>query len=126
MYTMEFYSAIKKNVFKSVLMQWMKIESIIQSEARQKEKNKYHALMHIYGIQKEGTDEPICRAAMEMQTREQTYGHGGQEGEGGTNGDSSMETYTLTYVKQIASGNQQYNWELKLGLCYNLEGQECV
>ena len=33
------------------------------------EKNKYHILKHIYGIQKDGTDEPICRAAMETQTQ---------------------------------------------------------
>ena len=32
------------------------------------EKNKYHILKHIYGIQKDGTDEPICRAAVEAQT----------------------------------------------------------
>ena len=37
-YTMEYYSAIKKNAFKSVLMRWMKLEPIIQSEVRQKEK----------------------------------------------------------------------------------------
>ena len=40
-YTMEYYSAIKKNTFESVLMRWMKMESIIQSEVSQKEKHKY-------------------------------------------------------------------------------------
>ena len=41
----------------------MNLEPVIQSEVSQKEKNKYHILMHIYGIQKKnGTDEPICRA----------------------------------------------------------------
>ena len=35
-------------------------------------------------------------------------------GEGGTNGESSMVTYTLSYVKQIASGNLLYDWELKV------------
>ena len=38
MYTMEYYSAIKKNTFESVLMRWMKLEPIIQSEVSQKEK----------------------------------------------------------------------------------------
>ena len=38
-YTMEYYSAIKKNAFESVLMRWMKLEPIIQSEVNQKEKN---------------------------------------------------------------------------------------
>ena len=39
--TMEYYSAIKKNAFESVLMRWMNLEPIIQSEVSQKEKNKY-------------------------------------------------------------------------------------
>ena len=41
---------IKKNTFESVLMRWMKLEPIIQSEVSQKEKHKYSILMHIYGI----------------------------------------------------------------------------
>ena len=49
-YTMEYYSAIKKNPFESVLMRWMKLELIIQSEVSQKEKHQYSILMHIYGI----------------------------------------------------------------------------
>ena len=49
-YTMEHYSNIKKNAFESVLMRWMKLESIIQSEVSQKEKHQYSILMHIYGI----------------------------------------------------------------------------
>ena len=49
-YTMEYYSAIKKKTFKSVLMRWMKLEAIIQSEVSQKEKYQYIILMHIYGI----------------------------------------------------------------------------
>ena len=49
-YTMEYYSAIKKNSFKSVLMRWMKLEPIIQSEVSQKEKHQYSILTHIYGI----------------------------------------------------------------------------
>ena len=40
----------KKNTFESVLMKWMKLEPIIQSEVSQEEKNKYNLLMHIYGI----------------------------------------------------------------------------
>ena len=49
-YTMEYYSAIKKNTFESVLMRWMKLEPIIQSEVSQKEKYQYSILTHIYGI----------------------------------------------------------------------------
>ena len=45
-----YYSVIKKNTFESVLMRWMKLEPIIQSEVSQKEKCQYSILMHIYGI----------------------------------------------------------------------------
>ena len=49
-YTMEYYSAIKKNSLESVLMRWMKLEPIIQSEVSQKDKDQYSILTHIYGI----------------------------------------------------------------------------
>ena len=49
-YTTEYYSAIRKNTFESVLMRWMKLEPIIQSEESQKEKHRYSILMHIYRI----------------------------------------------------------------------------
>ena len=45
-----YYSAIKKNTFESVLMRWMKLEPIIQSEVSQKENHQYSILTHIYGI----------------------------------------------------------------------------
>ena len=50
MYTMDYCSAIKRNAFESVLMRWIKLEPIIQSEVSQKEKDKYCILKHIYGI----------------------------------------------------------------------------
>ena len=49
-YTMEYYSAIKRNAFESVLMRWMNLEPIIQSKMSQKDKDKYGILTHIYGI----------------------------------------------------------------------------
>ena len=49
-YTMEYYSAIKKNAFESVLMRQMNLEPIIQSEVSQKEKDKYCILIRIHGI----------------------------------------------------------------------------
>ena len=58
--------SIKRNTFASVLMQWMKLEPIIQNEVSQK--NMYHILMHIHGIYNDGPDELICRAGMETQT----------------------------------------------------------
>ena len=65
--TMEYYSAIKKNAFESVLMRWMKLEPIIHSEVSQKKKHQYSILMHIYGIQKDGNDNPVCKTAKETQ-----------------------------------------------------------
>ena len=44
-YTMEYYAAIKKNTFESVLMRWMKLEPIIQSKVNQKEKHQYSMLL---------------------------------------------------------------------------------
>ena len=48
-------------------MKWMKLEPIIQSEVSQKEKHEYSILMHIYGIQKDGDDDPVCKTAKETQ-----------------------------------------------------------
>ena len=47
---MEYYAVIKRKAFESVLMKWMNLEPIIQSEVSQKEKDKYCILTHIYGI----------------------------------------------------------------------------
>ena len=49
-YTMEYYSAIKRNEIELFVVRWKDLESVIQSEVSQKEKNKYHVLTHIYGI----------------------------------------------------------------------------
>ena len=66
-YTMKYYSAIEKNTFESVLMRWMKLEPIIQSEVNQKEILQYSILMHMYEIYKYGNDDPICETAKEIQ-----------------------------------------------------------
>ena len=66
-YTMKYYSAIKKNTFESVLMRWMKLEPIIQSKVSQKEKHQYSILTHIDRIWKDGNDNPICKTAKETQ-----------------------------------------------------------
>ena len=49
-YTMEYYSAIKRNKIELLVVRWMDLESVIQSEVSQKEKNKYRMLTQIYGI----------------------------------------------------------------------------
>ena len=59
---------IRGNTFESILMWWMNLEPIRQSEVNQKEKDKYRILTYIYGIYKNGTEEFIYRATMEKQT----------------------------------------------------------
>ena len=58
----------------------MNLEPIIQSEVSQKEKSKYGILTHMYGTQKDGTNEPVCRAGVETKT--QKTGMGTQRGKG--------------------------------------------
>ena len=66
-YTMQYYSAIKKNAFESVLMRWMKLEPIIQSEVSQKEKHQY-SILHIYmEFRKMVNNDPICETEKETQ-----------------------------------------------------------
>ena len=68
-YTMEYYSAMKRNTFESVLMRGMNLEPLIQSEVSQKEKAKYRILMHIYMESRKMVPEEFkYRAAMEKQT----------------------------------------------------------
>ena len=66
-YTMEYYSAIERNECESVLVRWMNLEPVIQSEVSQK--NNYRVLTQIYGIEKTGTDEHIRRTGIETQTQ---------------------------------------------------------
>ena len=76
---MEYYVAIIRNAFESVLMRWMNLESIIQNEVSQKEKNKYNVLMHIYIYMESGKMVLMnLLAGQQWRHREQTYGHGGQ------------------------------------------------
>ena len=71
---MEYYSAIKKNTFESALMRWIKLEPIIQSEVSQKDKHQYSILTHIYGILKDGNDNPICKTEKETQMYRTDFG----------------------------------------------------
>ena len=81
-YTMEYYSAIKKNTFESILTRWMKLKPIIQSEVSQKEKHQYSISTRIYGIQKDGNDDPICKIARDTDIKNRLLDSVG-EGEGG-------------------------------------------
>ena len=93
-YTMEYYSAIKRNTFESVLMRWMNLEPIIQSEVGQKEKNKYHILTYIYIFiyifiymnSRWMVLMKLLRAAMETDIENRLMDKGGgKEGEGEMN-----------------------------------------
>ena len=67
---MEYYSTIKRKAFESVVMMWMNLEPIIQSEVSQKEKDKYHILIHIYRVYKNGTEEFTYRQQWRNRHRE--------------------------------------------------------
>ena len=80
-YAMEYYySAIKWNEIGSFAEMWMDLETVLQSEVSQKEKNKYRTLTHIYGIQKSGIDVLICKAEIDTDVENKctdTKGEGG-------------------------------------------------
>ena len=74
----------------------MKLEPIIQSEVSQREKHQYSILMHIYGIQKDGNDNPVCKTAKDVQN---SLLDSVGEGEGGMIWENGSETYIISYVK---------------------------
>ena len=92
---MEYYSAIKRNAFESVLMRWMNLEPLIQSELSHKEKDKY-ILTHIYGILKKVLKNLYTGQQWRNRHSEYTYGHGERGGDGELYGKSNMETYITT------------------------------
>ena len=70
-YTTQCYSAIERNEIGSFVEMWMDLETVVQSEVSQKEKNKYHMLTHIYGIlKKNGAEEPRGRTGIKTQNIE--------------------------------------------------------
>ena len=80
----------------------MKLEPIIQSEVSRKEKHQYSILTHIYGIQKDGNDNPVCKTAKETQMYRTDFWTVG-EGEGGMIWENGIETCVISYMKRIAS-----------------------
>ena len=71
---MEYYSAIKKNTFEPVLMRWMKLEPVIQSEVSQKEKHQYSILTHIMEFRKMVTMTLCARQKNRHRYKEQNFG----------------------------------------------------
>ena len=108
-YTMEYYSAIKRTKIGLFVETWMDLEYLIQSEVSQKEKNKYRTLMHVCGIQKNGTDELVFRAEIETQMqRTNVWTPKGERGSG-KNQETGIDIYTLICIKQITNENLLYS-----------------
>ena len=98
----DYYSASKKNTFDSVLMRWMKLEPIIQSEVNQKEKHQYSILMHIYGIQKDGNNNLICETVTETQMYRRVFWTLWEKARVGSFERIALKRI-LSYMKQITS-----------------------
>ena len=107
-YTMEYYSAIKRNETVPFAETWMDLETVIQSEVSQKEKTKCHVLTHTCGIQKNGTDELICKAKVESQIQRTNLWLPRQKGRWDELG-IGIDIYTLLCIKQITNENRLYS-----------------
>ena len=105
-YTMEYYSAIKNNSFESVLMRWMKMEPIIQSEVSQKDKDQYSILTYIYMEFKKMVT--ITLYAKQKKTLWEKARVGFSE--------NSIETSILSRVKQISSSGWMHETSVQ-GWC---------
>ena len=112
-YTMEYYSVIKSIKIGSFRETWMDLETVLLSEVSQKEKNKCRILTHICGIQKNGADDPVCKAEIEIQmqrtniwTRRGESSGGG--GGSGMNWEIGIDIYTLICIKQVTNKNLLY------------------
>ena len=99
----------------------MNLEPTIESEISQKEKHKY-ILMHLYGIQKNGTEEFIYRAAVEKQTQTIDLWTQRGGGKGEIYRKSNMETYITTCKTDSQWEFAEWLRKLKQGLWINLEG----
>ena len=108
---MEYYSAIKRNEIGSFVETWMDIETVIQSEVNQKEKNKYRALMHKWGIWKNDIDDPIRKAEIETQMQRINVWTPRREGGVWDELGIGINIYTLLILctKQITNENLLYS-----------------
>ena len=126
-HTMEYYSAIKRNAFESVLMRWTNLEPVAQSEVRERQISYINA--YIWNLERQYwlSYLQVSKGDTDIKNRLSDMGKGVAQGrgkeEGGMIWESSTETYTLPYVKQIKSGSLMYDTgNPKPGLCDNLEG----
>ena len=99
-YTMEYHSAIKRNEIELFVVRWMDLETVIQSEVSQKEKNKYRMLTHIYGVlknkqKKEGHEERRGKMGIKTQSY---YPHGHEDTGRGKCKLGQSERVSWTYI----------------------------
>ena len=88
---------------------WMDLETVIQSEVSQREKNKYRILTHVCGTQKNGTDEPVCSAEVETQMYRTNVWTPRGGGDGGVlNWAIGIDMYTLMCIKLMTNKNLLY------------------
>ena len=80
----------------------------MQSEVSQKEKHQYSILTHIYGIQKDGNDNPVCETARDTDVQSGLLDSEG-EGEGGMIWENGIETCIISYMKRIASPGSMHD-----------------
>ena len=97
-YTMEYYSVIKRNEIGSFVEMWMDLETVIQSEVSQKEKNKYRILKHILEPRKMVQMNRFAGQKLSYRCREQTYGYQGGKGRVGRSRRLGL-TYVHYYEK---------------------------
>ena len=83
------------------------MDAIIHSEISQKEKHQYSILTHIHGLQKNGSNDPICKTVKRHRCKEQNFGLC-KRGEGGMIWENSNETYILPYVSKKTSASSMH------------------
>ena len=91
-------------------MRWMKLEPVIQSEVSQKEKHQYSILTHIYGIEKDGNNNPVYGAAKETLMYRTVFWILG-EGEGGMIWENGTEACIISYMKRVTSPGSMHDTE---------------
>ena len=102
-YTMEYYSATKRNENGSFVEMPMNLEPAIRSEVSQKEKNKYHILMHIGRTQKNGIDDLICKAKRETDIENKYMDTKGEKRWWEKLGDSNRHIHTIDAMYKIGN-----------------------
>ena len=103
MYTMEYYSAIKRNEIGSFVVMWIDLESVIQSEVSQKKKSKYRIVMHMWNLEKwyrwTGLQGRNRDTVVENKCMDTSRGKWGAVGGGGVNWEIGIDIYTLICIK---------------------------